>query len=511
MYLVAFNGPMAIRDSSKSGTIMTRVVCIVCVTLCGLLLPGCTAVHDASLSRPDARVRKVASYAQLKQILEQDAQPGDIIEVEPGIHYATSPRITVNMSGTPDKPITIRGVIKDGRRPVIDGARVNTNRGLIVFPVGSHDVIVENLELRHAVGMRHEYNSNVSSATTSEVAKKTPGLGAGGISASGEKTYGVNAGAMFFEGANITVRNCFSHHNEDGWFATKDADYILIENCEIGWNGTLFAGPHNATHNFYFCAKRQMVKNCYIHDPRDAQNFKSRGQNTIFAFNWVDEDHAYSVEQASNGSLNTLWLGNVIAKRSSEGLWQGRLLGIGDGSGVVHGTVVAVNNTFVSFFPRDHFFFTFPSGDANLVLINNVFAGPAENFAYHNGKGSITGANNWIRKGVTSIPASLENTTYGDDPGFTNSSAFDFRPAPNSPLIDAGASSEKYSAAIALVLANATSATPISPSAPWLAALEDIKAALPRFAPRVKDHGFGRRVPSGTLDIGAFEAARPAK
>ena len=107
----------------------------------------------------------------------------------------------------------------------------------------------------------------------------------------------------------------------------------------------------------------------------------------------------------------------MVAKRTSEGLWQGRVFAVGDGSGVVHGTVVAANNTFVTFFPRDHFAFTFPSGDANLVLINNVFAGPAEVFAYHNGTGTITGTNNWIRKGTKDVPEGLTNTVYGDDAG----------------------------------------------------------------------------------------------
>jgi hypothetical protein len=476
-----------------------------------LVLLGCSSVHTGASSAPAANVRRVTSYDQLKRVLEEEAQPGDIVEVEPGIYYATSPRITVKMSGTPEKPIIVRGVIRDGRRPAIDGARINTNRGLLTFPVQSHDIIIENIEFRHAAGMRHEYSSDVSAATTAEADRMIPGAGMGGNRTSSERTYGTNAGAIHFQGTNITVRNCFSHHNENGWFATNEADYILIENCEIGWNGTLVSRPHDLTHNFYFSARHQMVRNCYIHDPRDGQNFKSRGQNTIFAFNWVDEDYGYSIEQASSGSLSTLWLGNVVAKRSSEAFWQGRLLGLGDGSGVVHGTVVAANNTFASFFPRDHFIFTFPSGDANLVLINNVFAGPAEVFAYHNGKGTITGTNNWIRKGVTSVPAGLENTRYGDDPGFGDHVAFDFRPAASSPLVSAGASAEKYSSALALVLGNAASGTPAVPSAPWLAALEDVKAALPRFEPRRREHGFDRRNPEVPLDIGAFEHARAAR
>ena len=496
-----------------------QFMCLACAAFCMLLLLlGCSALEPGTLSAPSATVRPVATYDQLKRILEQEAQPGDVIELQPGIYYATSSRITVNMSGTPEKPIILRGVIRDGRRPAIDGSRFNTNRGLLTFPVQSHDIIVENIEFRHAIGTRHGYSPSILTATSGEAdaaaanAAGAAGAGAGGHNKTpAERSYGDNAGAIYFQGANITVRNCFSHHNENGWFATKDADYILIENCEIGWNGTFVSGPHDPTHAFYFCAKHQMVRNCYIHDSRDGQNFKSRGENTIFAFNWVDEDFGYSIEQASNGSFNTLWLGNLIAKRTTEGLWQGRLLGIGDGSGAVHGTVVAVNNTFVTFFPRDYFLFTFPTGDANLVLLNNVFAGPGEVFARHEGKGTITGSNNWIRSGVTSIPAGLEDTINGDDPGFKDVQTFDFRPAPNSPLIGAGTSSDKYSAAIALVLANAASGTPTAPSGPWLAALNDVKSALPRFQPCVKDHGFNPREAPGALDIGAYDAETGSK
>ena len=302
---------------------------------------------------------------------------------------------------------------------------------------------------------------------------------------------------MYFQGSNITVRDCYSHHNEDGFFANHDADYILIENCHIAWNGTLFPDSHAPTHNFYFCAKHQMVKNSYLHDPRDGQSWKSRGENTIFAFNWVDEDFSYSIEQASDGGLNTLWLGNLVAKRTTEGLWQGRVLAIGDGTGVVSGTVVAVNNTFVTMLPRDYHVFTFETGTANLMLFNNVFAGPAEIFATHKGQGKITGSNNWLRKGVTDVPEGLENTIYGEDPGFEDAATMQYRPKAGSPLIDAGISSEKYAEALQIVLANAESGSEAKPSPAYLAALEDIKAKLPKYEPIKKAPGFSVREAKG--------------
>jgi hypothetical protein len=348
---------------------------------------------------------------------------------------------------------------------------------------------------------------NVAAAVTEAKDTAVPGVGQGGTSESGLPTYGTNAGGMFFDGVNITARNCYVHHCEDGFFSTGASDYILVEDCEIAHNGTLWPEPHNATHNFYFNSRHQMVKNCYLHDPRDGQNFQSRSQNTVFAFNWLDEDYAQSLTQSSNGGLNTLWLGNVVAKRTTEGLWQGRLLTIGDGSGTVRGTVVAVNNTFVTLLPRDHFMFSFPTGTADFVLVNNVFAGPAETFGYPNGQGKISGFNNWMRTGLKDVPAGLQNTVFGDDPGFVDHSGLQFRLKASSQLIDAGAPAAEYEKALDIVLANAATGTDAQPSPVYLEALEDVKGSLPRFEPIRKGHGVRARRARGPVDIGAFEFA----
>ncbi len=484
---------------------MYRMAIALGVTVSMVVMMGCASMHHAVSPQRTGQIRSVSTYDELKLALEEQANPGDIIEIQPGVYYATSHRIHVGRSGTPEQPIIVRGVIRDGQRPVIDGSRVSTNRGMLSFPPDVHDIIVENLELRHALGTRHEYDMSVPEEVTEAVREGMPGVGMGGISESGEPTFGHHAAGMFFEGTNITVRNCYSHHNENGFFATRTADYILIEDCHIAHNGTLWPETHAATHNFYFNAAHQIVKNSYLHDPRDGQNFKSRGRNTIFAFNWVDEDYAYSIEQSSNGDLNTLWLGNFVAKRSTKGLWQGRIFALGDGTGIVRGTVVAVSNTFVTHFPRDHFGFSFATGTADLVLLNNVFAGPGEVFFYHNGQGNITGSNNWIRRGVTGVPEDLVSTVYGDDPGFEDPVKFSYRPGAGSELIDAGTDAQEYYDAIAVVLENATSGTDAVPSPPYLEALDDIRAALPRWEPVRKGHGFEPRRVRRAVDIGAFE------
>ncbi|MFB3879671.1 MAG: hypothetical protein ACE149_00335 [Armatimonadota bacterium] len=406
-------------------------------------------------SHSSAATHRVSDLQTLQRLCAGDANPGDVIELQPGTYYLESSHIAVLRSGEPGNPITIRGAVKDGRPPVIDGSRTNVKRGIFRTEEQTHDVIFEDLELCNAWGSRFP----------------------------DRETYSHNAGAIYFQGTNLTARRVHSHHNEDGWFATHSADNILIEDCEIDHNGTLFEGRHNATHNFYFCANHQTVRNCYIHHSGEAQNFKSRGFNTVFAYNWVEEDAGYSVEVASGNEGNTLWIGNVIIKRTSRGRPQRRLLGVGDGTGVAAGTLTMVNNTFISSFEDDLFLFTEASSTCDVVLINNVFAGPSRRFLEQNGKGSITGQNNWFPTG-TAVPAGLSNSLFGDDPGFVNLKNHDFHLRANSPLVDAGMDAPQ-----------------------WLDASGQPAPAVPECEPTKETTRRAERPRSGRLDIGAFEYA----
>ena len=417
---------------------------LVCITLTACL--GLTSTtHGAT--------HKVSDLAELRALCAERANPGDVIELQPGTYYLDFTHIPVLRSGEPGNPILIRGAVKEGKRPVIDASKVNVKRGIFRTEAETHDVVFEDLELRHAQGSRFP----------------------------DRETYSHNAGGIYFQGKNLTARRVHSHHNEDGWFSTHAADNILIENCEIDHNGTLFEGQHNPTHNFYFCAHRQVVRNCYIHHSGEAQNFKSRGWHTVFAYNWVEEDAGYSVEVASGNEGNTLWIGNVIIKRAPGGRPQRRLLGVGDGTGVARGTLTMINNTLISTSPNDLYLFTEASSTCDVVLINNVFAGPGKYFLERNGKGTITGSHNWFQRGLE-VPDTLTDSIFGDDPGFVDMKARDFRPRRRSPLGNTGIASPR-----------------------WLNMEQQFETVLPAFVPTKHALTSVPRKAKEAPDIGAFE------
>jgi len=383
------------------------------VKLCLIALVACIALGLAPRIA-GAAVHKVDTLNDLQRLCAEEANPGDIIEIQPGTYYLETSRIAVTRSGEPGRPIVIRGVVVDGKRPVIDASRANVKRGIFRTEQPTHDIVFEDLELCNAWGSR----------------------------LADRETYGVNAAAIYFQGKRITARRVHSHHNEDGFFSTHASDNVLIDSCEIDHNGTLFEGEHNATHNFYFNAHLQTVRNCYIHHSIEAENFKSRGGHTVFAYNWVEEDAAYSVAVDSGNEGNTLWIGNVIIKRAAPG-GQRRILGVGDGTGVATGTLTMINNTIIGLQPNDLYLFTEKSSTCDIVMINNVFAGPSTRFLEHNGKGRITGTNNWFQRGMN-VPDTVTNSIFGDDPGFVDAAGFDFRPRVGSPLMGAAIPNPTY-------------------------------------------------------------------
>lgn len=405
-----------------------------------------------SAAAAPAPTRSVADLAALKDVLENTANPGDVILLQPGVYPVDVPRLSVRRSGTSERPIILRGVVRGGQRPVLDGSAVNVQRGLLYFWPETHDWVVENVEFRNARG-----SGRPNGAPTSN-----------------------NAAAAYIQGSNLTFRNCYSHHNDNGWFSTHDAVNTLIEACETAYNGKPASAEGNATHNHYVNSRSLIVRYCCIHHSTEAQNFKSRCEHAVLAYNWIEEDGGYSVEVASENAHNTLWIGNVIIKRTPAG-GQRRLLGVGDGTGVARGTLSLVHNTLVTRQPEDFCFFSHSSATTDLLLYNNVFAGPGRAPQQWNGKGRIEGAGNFFTSGMPAPPG-LTGTIVADAPGFVDAAADDFRLRPDSPCRDAGIADPRSRDEAGMLV-----------------------RSLPTHQPRRREPGSTQRRTREKPDVGAFE------
>jgi hypothetical protein len=414
----------------------------------------------AGLALPEAAsagTRSIADLAGLKDALAKTAEPGEALLLQPGVYYLDDRRLPVRRSGTPERPITLRGVARGGQRPVLDGSRVNADRGLLYFWPEARDWVIENIEFRNARGSGR----------------------AGDV-------FSNNAAAAYIQGSNITFRHCYSHHNDNGWFSTEDAVNTLIESCETAYNGKPPGAEGDATHNHYVGSHSLTVRYCYIHHSTEGQNFKSRCAHAVLAYNWIEEDGNYNVEVASGSEHNTLWIGNVIVKRSAPG-GQRRLLGVGDGTGVARGTLALIHNTVVTRQPDDRFCFSHSSATTDLLLFNNIFSGPARALFDWNGSGRIEGAGNFLPAGLP-VPSGLTASMVGDDPGFVDSEAGDFRLRASSRCRGAGVSDPRSrDEAGSLVI------------------------TLPDHQPRRRQPGAERRRRAAKPDIGAFVYASSTK
>jgi hypothetical protein len=79
----------------------------------------------------------VTDYDELKNAIQNVAEPGDVILVQPGTYYANEERLKIYDVGTGD-PITIRGVLDEqDNMPVFTPATgIEINRGHPVLLAG---------------------------------------------------------------------------------------------------------------------------------------------------------------------------------------------------------------------------------------------------------------------------------------------------------------------------------------------------------------------------------------
>ena len=226
-----------------------------------------------------ATIWNVSSISQFRSAMAA-VSPGDEIRVAYGTYMvsnADDPKHWFQRAGTTAAPIRIIGQSgPNGERPVFNaGSATYIDRGIFYIWSSYPNYVIENLEF---------------------------------CNARGNNIYSNNAAAAYILADNITFRNCYSHHNDNGWFSTDTADNTLIEYCETAYNGY----GDGYSHNYYVNSGSITIRGNYIHDSCLGQNFKTRARHLVFDNNFMERPGNYSWEIASGNQNNALMRGNVI-------------------------------------------------------------------------------------------------------------------------------------------------------------------------------------------------------
>jgi hypothetical protein len=181
-----------------------------------------------------------------------------------------------------------------------------------------------------------------------------------------------NGAAIRQEGANLTMRNCYLHDNQEGILAGDNpSSEILIENTEFAENGY----PDGYSHNIYINHIAQFtLRYSYSHDAISGHLVKSRAVQNLILYNRLTGELGTSSFELDlpNGGRSYV-IGNVIEQgpRSDNAT----IIAYGEeGATNPNSELYFVNNTVVNN-RSNGAFITIGSGAAPALVQNNLFIG----------------------------------------------------------------------------------------------------------------------------------------
>jgi len=412
-----------------------------------LALAGSLALVPALFAATIA-VGPTREHKELAAVADE-LRPGDVVEVDGNATYQA---VWFKKPGTEGEKITVRGIRREGKRPVISGGR-NT-----VELMGDHFVF------------------------------------------EGFEVTGGSMRGIFHHADDVTVRDCVIHdcRSQGLLGAMEDSGSLLLEYCEF-YN----CGRGDRSHQIYMDTDVRKhpgavfrMQHCWVHDGRGGNNVKSRaGRNEIY-YNWIEGPYFHALEligadgRAGGVRRDSDVVGNIVCSGRSSAARVGHDSRGGGSSGRYR----FVNNTFL--FTGSKVAFQGFGRLQSIEMHNNVLYAPGggeirvvteEDAQWTEGHAVVSGTNNWVSAGAR-IPPGWKGTIVGNDPRFVDFRRFDLRPASASPLIRAG------------VMKTTSPAGADFPS----------PLALALFHPpmrRLEAPGSAQKRPSrGTIDIGAFQS-----
>src|SRR5262245_42128571 len=221
----------------------TVVLTLALSVSCAQLDPPAGA-QEAAPAPAKPRVLRVGPAQELKtpSAAAKVARNGDVVEIEAGIYAGDAAVWRAHR-------LTIRGV--GGRAHLrADGAEAE---GKGTWVIKGNDTTVESVEF------------------------------------SGAKVSDRNGAGIRLEGAGLTVRDCFFHHNENGILTgANPASDVVIENSEFAHNGC----GNGYSHNLYIGVVRSFtLRFSYVHHARIGHNVKTRALRNEILYNRIADEN----------------------------------------------------------------------------------------------------------------------------------------------------------------------------------------------------------------------------
>ncbi|MBA3975359.1 MAG: hypothetical protein C0504_14230 [Candidatus Solibacter sp.] len=274
------------------------------------------------------KVRQVGPKAKFKTPCKAFAAAGngDVIEIDARGDY------TGDVCSIGRDRLTIRGV---NGRPKIDAAG-KAAEGKAIWVVKGSGTVVDNIEF------------------------------------SGTAVPSNNGAGIRLEGKDLTVLNCYFHHNQNGILTTWDVGEVRVEHSEFGWNGHL----NGLAHNIYAGATARFVLHAsYMHHTVGGNAVKSRAVENLITYNRISQETgngSYELDISEGGKA--LVMGNVI-QQGVESVNE-HMITFGMEKTRPESRMLLVHNTIVNIRPNARFFLHGPA--AMIEARNNIFAGPGE-------------------------------------------------------------------------------------------------------------------------------------
>lgn len=198
-----------------------------------------------------------------------------------------------------------------------------------------------------------------------------------GIEFSGAKVPHRNGAGIRLEGAGLTVRNAYFHHNENGILTGSNPESdIVVEHSEFAHNGF----GDGQSHNLYIGTVRSFtLRYSYVHHAIIGHNLKSRAIKNHITYNRIMDEKdgraSYAID-LPDGGLSFV-IGNLIQQGPAND--NPTIVAYGaEGFKNPLNALYFINNTVVNDDPKGGRFIFIKAGADAVRIVNNLFAGPGE-------------------------------------------------------------------------------------------------------------------------------------